>query len=87
MPEDISYYRVKPADAPDIRQAAAKLVREHIALSAGDTGVSKGALTKISDTVYELAKKVSDVEFKTINIDKILPFEAWNYKISPAIIG
>jgi hypothetical protein len=39
------------------------------------------------DTDYELAKKVSDAEFKTINIDKILPFDAWNYKILPAIIG
>ena len=36
------------------------------------------------DTEYELAKKVSDEEFKTISIAKIPPFEAWNYKISPA---
>jgi hypothetical protein len=35
------------------------------------------------NTEYELARKVSDTEFKTINIDKIKPFEAWNYKILP----
>jgi hypothetical protein len=35
------------------------------------------------DTKYELAKKVSDEDFETINIDKIKPFVAWNYKISP----
>jgi hypothetical protein len=36
------------------------------------------------DTEYKLARKVSDEEFDTIKIDKIKPFEAWNYKISPA---
>ena len=35
------------------------------------------------DTEYELAKKVSDEDFETINIDKIKPFVAWNYKILP----
>lgn len=35
------------------------------------------------DTEYKLARKVSDEEFKTISIEKIPPFEAWNYKISP----
>jgi hypothetical protein len=36
------------------------------------------------DTEYKLALKVSDEDFETINIDKIKPFEAWNYKIRPA---
>jgi len=35
------------------------------------------------DTEYKLARKVSDEDFETINIDKIKPFVAWNYKISP----
>lgn len=35
------------------------------------------------DTDYELAKKVSDEEFDSISIDKIPPFESWNYKILP----
>ena len=36
------------------------------------------------DTEYKLARKVSDEDFETINIDKITPFEAWNYIIRPA---
>lgn len=36
------------------------------------------------DTEYKLARKVSDEDFKTICIDKIKPFTAWNYKILPA---
>lgn len=36
------------------------------------------------DTEYKLARKVSDEEFETISIVKIPPFEAWNYKITPA---
>ena len=39
------------------------------------------------DTEYELARKVSDKEFESINIDKIKPFETWNYKILPVRIG
>jgi len=35
------------------------------------------------NTDYELAKKVSDEEFDTINIQKIPPFESWNYHILP----
>jgi hypothetical protein len=35
------------------------------------------------DTEYKLARKVSDEDFETINIDKIKPFEAWNYIIRP----
>jgi hypothetical protein len=35
------------------------------------------------DTEYELAKKVSDEDFATINLVKIVPFESWNYRILP----
>jgi len=35
------------------------------------------------DTEYKLARKVSDEEFESISIVRILPFEAWNYKILP----
>ena len=35
------------------------------------------------DTEYELARKVSDEDFELINVEKIKPFVAWNYKISP----
>ena len=35
------------------------------------------------DTEYKLARKVSDEEFESISIVKILPFGAWNYKILP----
>lgn len=35
------------------------------------------------DTEYELAKKVSDKDYATINIVKIAPFESWNYRILP----
>jgi hypothetical protein len=33
------------------------------------------------DTEYELAKKVSDKDYESINIVRIAPFELWNYKI------
>ena len=33
------------------------------------------------DNEYLLAKKVSDVDFNSISIEKIPPFEKWNYKI------
>ena len=35
------------------------------------------------DTEYKLARKVSDKDFNAIIIDKISPFETWNYKILP----
>jgi len=36
------------------------------------------------DKEYPLAKKVCDEDFYAINIKKILPFETWNYIISPS---
>jgi len=33
------------------------------------------------DTKYELAKKVSDEQFESIDIEILEPFECWNYKI------
>jgi len=35
------------------------------------------------DNVYELRRKVSEEDYEAILIDKIAPFEAWNYKILP----
>jgi len=35
------------------------------------------------DTEYELARKVSDQDFATINLVTIAPFESWNYRIFP----
>jgi hypothetical protein len=35
------------------------------------------------DNEYKLAKKVSDKDFATINLEKIAPFESWNYRILP----
>ncbi|MCL2358144.1 MAG: hypothetical protein FWC74_00075 [Candidatus Bathyarchaeota archaeon] len=39
------------------------------------------------DAEYELAKKVSEKDFATINIERIVAFEAWYYRISPNITG
>ena len=36
------------------------------------------------DTEYQLAKKVSEEDFKSVNISKIPPFESWNYQICPS---
>ena len=35
------------------------------------------------DTKYKLARKVSDEQFESISIEKIPPFELWNYVILP----
>jgi hypothetical protein len=35
------------------------------------------------DSEYELAKKVSDEDFATINLVKIPPLKSWNYLILP----
>ena len=35
------------------------------------------------DAEYQLARKVSDDEFSSIMIDKLPPFESWNYRILP----
>ena len=37
------------------------------------------------DTEYKLAKKVTNKEFESIKIEKILPFVSWNYKILPRL--
>ena len=35
------------------------------------------------DSEYRLARKVSDKDFDSIEIDKLPPFESWNYRILP----
>jgi hypothetical protein len=49
----------------------------------GSTKTSTGlkVICQRDDTVYELAKIVSDEDFEAINIDKIAPFGNWNYLI------
>ena len=51
----------------------------------GSTRTNKGleVICVRDDTEYKLARKVSDEEFETINIDTIMPFGDWNYKILP----
>jgi len=52
----------------------------------GSTRTSTGleVVCVCDDTEYELAKKVSDDDFESISINKIPPFQNWNYKILPA---
>jgi hypothetical protein len=47
----------------------------------GSTTTTTGlkVICRRDDTVYELAKTVSDEVFKSINIDKIEPLQNWNY--------
>ena len=47
----------------------------------GSTTTTTGlkVICQRDDTVYELAKAVSDEDFESINIDKIAPFGNWNY--------
>jgi hypothetical protein len=51
----------------------------------GSTQTSTGlkVICVRDDTEYELAKKVSDEDFKSINMDKIAPFGCWNYFLRP----
>jgi hypothetical protein len=58
-------------------EAAVKLI--------GSTKTTAGlrVIRQRDDTVYELAKTVSDKEFKSISIDRIALFGNWNYVIKP----
>jgi transposase len=51
----------------------------------GSTRTSTGlkVICVRDDTEYKLAKKVSNEDFELINIDKIAPFECWNYFLRP----
>ena len=48
-----------------------------IGCTTTETGLK--VICQRDDTVYELAKSVSDEDFESINIHKIVPFENWNY--------
>jgi len=48
-----------------------------------DTGLK--VICVRDDTEYKLKKKVSDEDFESIIINKIPPFESWNYTISPRL--
>jgi hypothetical protein len=47
----------------------------------GSTKTNKGleVICQADDTYYELAIKVSEEQYNSINLVKIAPFEAWNY--------
>ena len=47
----------------------------------GSTATTTGlkVICQRDDTVYELAKTVSDEDYESINIDRIAPFGNWNY--------
>ena len=51
----------------------------------GSTRTSTGleVICVRDDTEYQLARKVSDEDFETINITKLQPFASWNYMILP----
>jgi hypothetical protein len=69
------------------REARSKVDVQTAVDLIGSTRTTTG-LTVIcvrDDTEYQLARKVSDNEFETISIDKIPPFESWNYKILPRL--
>jgi transposase len=50
-------------------------------ISSTTTKKGLSVVCERDDTVYPLAQKVSDKEFKSINIRKIEPFGEWNYMI------
>jgi hypothetical protein len=52
-----------------------------ISTTTTKTGLS--VVCQLDDNVYPLAQKVSDDDFKTINIRNISPFVEWNYIIFP----
>ena len=47
------------------------------------TATGLGVICQRDDSVYELAKKVSDEEFESISMDKIGLFGNWNYSLKP----
>jgi len=48
-----------------------------------ETGLS--VICERDDNIYPLKQKVTDEDFESINIRKILPFGDWNYIISPIL--
>ena len=54
-----------------------------ISNTATDTGLS--VICERDDNIYPLKQKVTDEDFESINIRKILPFGDWNYIIYPTI--
>jgi transposase len=58
-------------------EAAVKLI--------GSTSTSTGlkVICQRDDAKYELAKKISDADFESIEINRIEPFGCWNYMLIP----
>jgi len=55
----------------------------------GSTTTTTGlkVICQRDDTVYEIAKTVSDEVFESINIDKIIPFQNWNYMLKTTCVS
>jgi transposase len=51
----------------------------------GSTTTTTGlkVICQRDDNVYELAKAVSDEDFESMSMEKIAPFESWNYLLKP----
>lgn len=54
-------------------------------ISNTTTEAGLSVICERDDNIYPLKQKVSDEDFDSINIRKILPFGEWNYIISPII--
>jgi transposase len=52
-----------------------------IGATTTETGLK--VICQRDDTVYELKKTVSDEDFESIKMDRIIPFENWNYLFRP----
>ena len=52
-------------------------------IGATTTEAGLKVICQRDDTVYELKKTVSDEDFESINMDRIAPFENWNYLFKP----
>jgi transposase len=54
-------------------------------IGATRTNTGLEVIWACDNTEYKLAKKVPDEDFEMLLIEKIAPFESWNYKILPRI--
>ena len=52
-------------------------------ISTTTTKTGLAVVCELDDNVYPLAQKVSDEDFKSVNIRKISPFVEWNYIVFP----
>jgi hypothetical protein len=50
-------------------------------IGATTTAAGLKVICQRDDNIYELATTVSDEDFESIKIEKVTPFESWNYII------